>query len=122
MKKLILISALLFSFNSWANERVLVGSVAQSCESFNSEIETIRPQQNDPIDFSKIHSLNYQHAFISYLSGRNASRLNNGGLKNLADSTEFVFAYVKNECTKYRYKKVYAVLNDYYDDLPDYIE
>ena len=124
MKKLLLISALLlFGSNGLAENRVIAGSVAQKCVTFLSTYETQITNGDDEF-FAKMMTASFKNSFISYLSGRNVSLYRSGSevVKNLVDNRDFTLAYVKNECTKYPDKAIFVILDNYYDQLPYYIE
>ena len=114
MKKLILISALLFSFNGWAN---LIGITNMPCEVF---LETYA---NADKDTRLVLGIEIYDFLLGVNSGTKVSRFEENirtfPLRDLRSNTnDFKLANIANSCEKEKDKKVIMHLMDYWMTLP----
>ena len=121
MKKLILISALLFSFNRWAD--VNLGYTAHSCSTLLSAYEEAQADERALL----LVTIAYRSAIASYFTGINIGigivRVSNSLFLPFKDFTdvedETAFLHTLNECKKDNSKYLNEILFPYYLKLPN---
>lgn len=121
MKK-ILIFLIFVNSNTFAKEEFFSwGVISSECETFLDLNQQTEQYVEDYGDDQLISSENYfTAAFQAYLSGLNAMYYAlEGKWRNLNfDDDDYLFYYMKNECSKNQFEKITTFLIDYYATLP----